>query len=272
MADKDQQNDEYQFADLDTMTPDSGDQADFSEDGLNSAETEEKVPRAYVEENNIKRNALIVIALVIGIMVLYKLIGSFFSGTKLPEKSVPALITPTPAPVPTPAPAPKINPAPVMPTPQVNAPKSDGQMNEKLSALELGQQGMRSDIASVSSQMGGINTNLNTIVAKIAELNGIISNLNTKLDEQAREIQQLTVHRTAKKIHYNSRRAAAYPKYFIQAVIPGRAWLIATNGNTLTVREGTIIAGYGMVKLIDPNQGRVTTSSGQVIRFSQEDS
>ncbi|MBA3536672.1 MAG: type IV secretion protein IcmG, partial [Tatlockia sp.] len=60
--------------------------------------------------------------------------------------------------------------------------------------------------------------------------------------------------------------------YFIQAIIPGRAWLIATNGSTITVREGTRIAGWGVVKLIDPIQGRVLTSSGRIIRFSQRDS
>jgi intracellular multiplication protein IcmG len=63
-----------------------------------------------------------------------------------------------------------------------------------------------------------------------------------------------------------------YSRYNIQAVIPGRAWLIATNGATLTVSQGTAIPGYGIVKLIDPVQGKVTTSSGQIIRFSQEDS
>ncbi len=272
MADNDQQNDEYQFADLDAMTPDSGDDTEYRGDSLNTPEVDEKTPRAHAAENNIKRNALIVIVLVIAIMVLYKLMGSFFSGTKLPEKVAPTIMKTTPAPTPTAAPAPTFTPTPVLPMPQTNPPKDDVQINQKLSALELGQQGMRSDISSVSSQMGGINTNLNAIVAKIAELNAIISNLNTKLDEQAHEIQRLTVHRVAKKTHYSSSRAASYPKFYIQAVIPGRAWLIATNGATLTVREGSVIAGYGMVKLIDPNQGRVTTSSGQVIRFSQEDS
>ena len=60
--------------------------------------------------------------------------------------------------------------------------------------------------------------------------------------------------------------------YYIQAVIPGRAWLIATNGSTLTVREGSTIPGYGIVRKIDPNLGKVFMSTGKVIRFSQLDS
>ena len=64
--------------------------------------------------------------------------------------------------------------------------------------------------------------------------------------------------------------AAVY--YYIQAVIPGRAWLVSSQGLTITVREGTSVPGYGIVKLIDPNQGRILTSSGRTITFSQQDS
>lgn len=156
---------------------------------------------------------------------------------------------------------------------QAPPPSVDTNVAQKLSALEFSQQSMRADVSSVSDKLGGISNNLNAIVAKMSELNGIIANLNTKVDEQSREIEQLTIRREeAKKASHFVPKAIHYPKYHIQAVIPGRAWLIATNGATLTVREGTVVAGYGMVRLIDPNQGRVMTSSGQVIRFSQEDS
>ena len=73
-------------------------------------------------------------------------------------------------------------------------------------------------------------------------------------------------------VHHINKPSAPPIHYYIQAVIPGRAWIIATNGSTLTVREGTNIAGYGIVRLIDPLDGRIVTSSGQIIRFSQEDS
>lgn len=267
MADKDQYNDEYQFADLDAMTPDTGDEGDvMAADPISSEEPQSVGPS---DTNNVKRNALIVVALVILIMIIYKFVGSIFSDKNTPVKATtPTVTVPAPAAVQVrPLTSPVATPAPVTSEPNV-----DVQISQKLSAIEVSQQSMRTDVSSVSSQIGGINTNLNTLVAKIAELDGIISNLSAKLDDQARVIEQLTARRQAKKVHYAPRKAAHYPKYYIQAVIPGRAWLIATNGATLTVREGTIIAGYGMVKLIDPNQGRIITSSGQVIRFSQEDS
>lgn len=266
MADKDQYNDEYQFADLDAMTPDAGDEGDVTGTDPNTPEEMRAVEPS--NKNNVKRNALIVVALVVLLMIIYKFMGSVFSDKKAPVKAIaPTVTVPAPAPV-----QPLASPPVTTPTPVTTGPNIDTQISQKLSAIEVGQQSMRTDVSSVSSQIGGINTNLNALVAKIAELDGIISSLSAKLDDQSRVIEQLTIRREVKKVHYAPRRVARYPKYYIQAVIPGRAWLIATNGSTLTVREGTIIAGYGMIKLIDPNQGRITTSSGQVIRFSQEDS
>jgi len=266
MADKDQYNDEYQFADLDAMTPDAADEGDVAGTDPNVVDETPRVEHS--DANNIKRNALIVVAVVILLMIIYKFMGSVFSDKKTQVKATtPTVTVPAPAPV-------RVQPVVSTPAPAPVAaePNVDAQISQKLSAIEVSQQSMRTDVSSVTSQIGGINTSLNTLLAKITELDGIISSLNAKLDDQTRVIEQLTIRQQAKKVYHGPRKAAHYLKYYIQAVIPGRAWLIATNGSTLTVREGTRIAGYGMVKLIDPNQGRVITSSGQIIRFSQEDS
>lgn len=257
MADNDQYNDEYQFADLDAITPSTGDEAEG--DGTTNASEPTGVKAGY-QTKDIKRNALIVVVAVIVAMLLYKLASSVFSEKKVDVDTIVPPVT-----VASPIPSPSVVPATPTPT-------SDTNVSQKISALELGQQNMRSDISSVNDQLTSISTTLSTLSAKIAELNGIIVNLSAKVDEQSHEIEQITIRREVKKGHSIKHNSVHYPKYYIQAVIPGRAWLIASNGATLTVREGTLVAGYGMVKLIDPNQGRVMTSSGQVIKFSQEDS
>ena len=261
MADNDQYNDEYQFADLDSMGPDAGDQVD---EGGDKVASEPGVPEEHHEETNIKRNALIALAVVVLLMVLYKLVGFIFSEKKMAVKT-----QITPVTVSTPI---NTQPQPTSSVPEAPASSSNTKISQELTTLDAGQQSMRSDISSVNGQLVGITTSLNDMTAKLAELNGIIANLSAKVDEQSREIERVTVRREIKKINYSRHNIMPRLRYNIQAVIPGRAWLIASNGSTLTVREGTLISGYGMVKLIDPNQGRVTTSSGQVIKFSQEDS
>ncbi|WP_028388103.1 type IVB secretion system protein IcmG/DotF [Legionella fairfieldensis] len=267
MADNDQYNDEYQFADLDVISPDSL----GGEEGTSRDEpTQEPVKKGGT---TIKRNALIVIGLVVLSMLGYKFLGSFFTGkpsdtqekaTVPPMAAVQTQQTPPPA---------VVAPAPVAPPPVIQSSPDNSQFTQKLSALEMGQQNVRSEVNSVNTQLNGINTNVNELTEKIADLNRMLTVLAEKVDQQSSKIAVLTERAKPRPVRRPMvARRVIGPVYYIQAVIPGRAWLIATNGSTLTVREGTQIAGYGIVKLIDPNQGRVLTSSGRVIRFSPQDS
>jgi len=262
MADNDQYNDEYQFADLDEAAP-------ALESETESLGTDHPVNIQSNNDNNMRRNIIIVVISLVLLIGLYKIVGAFFSGKKpVAQTTVPSLASATPEPPPV-----QTQPSMVA-VPQTPPPSVDNNFSQKLSDLETGQQTIRTDVSSVNSQLSGIGNSINAMATKMAELNSIITTLSTKVEEQSREIDQLTIRREAKRVHYVSQRPRPVPymQYYIQAVIPGRAWLIGTNGSTLTVREGTVIAGYGVVKLIDPNQGRVMTSSGRVIKFSQDDS
>jgi intracellular multiplication protein IcmG len=154
---------------------------------------------------------------------------------------------------------------------------AEDQLNQKLSELESSQNRIQSQFDATANQLNAINNNLNELTAKMAEMSNVLSQYSAKVDAQSHVIEQMAAEAAAmKKVHA---RRVAYPKtsvppvnFHIQAVIPGRAWLINDNGSTLTVREGTRVPGYGMVRLIDARQGRIVTSSGRVIRFSQEDS
>lgn len=274
MADNDQYNDEYQFADLDAINPDAADDSGLGGENIENAETIHP-PAGASGRNDIIRKAMIVIGIVILIMVLYKIVESVFSGKKeVTNATAVTNVTQNSAPTPPAVPQAQTQLPSVTTQPQAASPADETKLNQKLAGLESTQQNMQSTIGAVNDQIGNVNTNLNSIVTKLNEMNGVIANLNAKIEEQSKEIEQITIQREqAKRVRHEFHKAPKqYLKYYIQAVIPGRAWLIASNGTTLTVREGTFINGYGMVKLIDPNQGRVSTSSGQVIRFSQEDS
>lgn len=277
MAEKDQY-DEYQFTDIDT----------FGEENLgeeeNASLTEEGLEKKPPSKSNLRRNVFVAIFVIIIIMLGYKFISRFIhKSAPSPEIVTSPPLQPTgfqsaqPAlPVkPVTQEAPPLTPA------QSTAPASEKltednmQIKQKLSDLEASQQNVRNEVSTVSNQLSGINTNVSQLTEKIANLNQIIASLSSKLEEQSHEIVVLTERskpRPKKMRHRPRGRISPGPSYFIQAVIPGRAWLIATNGSTITVREGSAIPGYGIVQLIDPNQGRVLTSSGQVIGFSQQDS
>lgn len=277
MADNDEMNpeinDEYQFTELDPLNPSVTEE----DQGASDATEEPRAKRIVGDSgNHIKRNAIIAVIVFVGVMFGYKLIGSYFLGTKTEISEIKPVITaPTPAPSPAPSPAP-IEPVSVVETPQpLPAPSepSSPEIKSNLSSLVLGQEHLNTKIATFSDQMDSMQSKMNILTDKMAELNQTLVSLNDKLDSQSQTIERLSAKRVAAPVvRHRDRAERRVIRYYIQAVIPGRAWLVAENGSTLTVREGSRIPGYGLVKLIDPNQGRVMTSSGLVIRFSQNDS
>lgn len=267
MADNDQINDEYQFTELDPMDPNV-----LQKEQGSAEDTEEMPARAFSSGHNVKRNAIIVVAVFVVLMLTYKFIGSYFTGKKVveneikPTLAVPNAIQPAPSSVVT---AP---PPPVRPVSTPVPPDLASEVHSQLSALSLSEDNLSTEVSLVHGKIGMVNNNLESLSHKLNELNRMIAALSDKVDSQARTIERLAVKSTVNKAQHSVVRSKPRMNYNLQAVIPGRAWIVATNGTTLTVREGSKIPGFGLVKLIDPNQGRVITSSGRVIRFSQEDS
>ncbi|HAU1152143.1 TPA: type IV secretion protein IcmG [Legionella pneumophila] len=267
MAEHDQNNDEYKFAELDSYDMDQAGESD-----LDSQASFQSGKEGLTKKKDIKRNALIAIGVVIFIMVMYKIIGwMFFSDKSKQVTSQPAI--PPVTQVATPQPVQTIPTTPIQQVQPATIVEDDSDLKKKVSAIEMTQQSLRSEVNALSEQINAVNNNIKNLNAQIVNLNQIIGNMSNQIAKQSEVINVLMVRTTPKKVVKISRPAvAARVIYYIQAVIPGRAWLIGSNGSTLTVREGSKIPGYGIVKLIDSLQGRILTSSGQVIKFSQEDS
>jgi intracellular multiplication protein IcmG len=271
MAENDDSNqfdDEYQFSDID-------------EGGVTFDEPIAEKKQTYIASDNkyassnIKRTVLILIGIVIVALVLYKFMGSFFSGTV--EKK------PTPTPTTSQQtvkkiPDTKLTPIvekpiqkPVIQQPQISLSNANNQLSQRLSALELVSKNARSQLTNVSGNIESLKTNVSELSSQISQLNNTLSSISQQISEQQQELEKLKPKRKPRK-----RRAYRTPRikitYSIQAIIPGRAWLIGSNGTTITVSEGTKIAGYGTVKLIDPHQGKVILKSGRTIEFNANDS
>lgn len=265
MAEHDQNNDEYLFGDLDEINPEAT-ESSLDEDASKTYElpsTESK--------NNIRRNALIVVSVVVLSLIIYSFFGSKTPYTEKKVTTKSGTIQPTAVQ--------PITQVPVQSVVETSTSTDDtnsafSALNDKLTTVESAQDTLRSEVNTMNTQVVGVNNSVSSLMEKMAELNQVITQLSSKVDEQTLIIERLMARPKIKTVHTTRKQSPGVqnPKYYVQAVIPGRAWLIATNGTTLTVREGSVIRGYGLVKLIDPTLGRVMTSSGQVIRFNQDDS
>lgn len=256
MADNDNSNDEYHFSETDPLGNEPMDEHDL-----------ESNPSHYSEagsppgQKDVKRNALIVVVLVLFAFLLYKIAGVVFS--KKAETVKPAITEIAPMPT-----------QPVVTAPLVEVPVNPSvpDLKQKLSTLELTQSTLRTDVTSLNEQMGGVNNSINTLNEQMTKLNQLMTDLSNQIARQSEEINVLMVRTRPRPVKHAPAHQRQRIIYHLKAIIPGRAWLIGSNGSTLTVREGSVIAGYGVVKLIDSVQGRVLMRSGHVIRFSQEDS
>jgi intracellular multiplication protein IcmG len=274
MIANDPNNDEYKFDDLDLLAAEPEDQKlepepdELSASGPTSAEKQSQL--AALLANKTVRNGFIAVGGVILFVFLYQVMSSVFYGHKSVQEPK---IIPVEKTVPQSAPALMAPVAPVASTPNASL---DSEFKQKLSALAQNQNVMSANIDSMSHQLSSISTALSDLTTQLTVLNNGMNQLNHQLDLQAQALAKLEAAQHKKHVVMRSmmdRHAVREViTYSIQAAIPGRAWLISNQGNTLTVREGTSIPGYGVVKLIDSKQGRVITSSGRVIRFSQIDS
>jgi len=147
-------------------------------------------------------------------------------------------------------------------------------MNDDLAKIRIGEDAMNAKIASLNAENFKLAAEYQQLSEKVNKLSNQIDKLTSAVEDQSQSIMSLSIR---KEYHPRSapRKQVArqhYIKYFVKALIPGRAWLIAENGSTLTIRAGSVIPGYGVVTMVDVSKGRVLTNSGKVIAFGQNDS
>jgi hypothetical protein len=113
---------------------------------------------------------------------------------------------------------------------------------------------------------------------QVQTLNSRVSSLETELTQLTRVLMR---QYQSQSQNANQPNPAAYPNngapvpaqmssqqaepkslYNVQAIIPGRAWLRAENGETVTVAEGDQIKDLGRVSKIDPYDGVVEINTG----------
>jgi intracellular multiplication protein IcmG len=284
MADKDTQvedigdNDEYQFADLDGLGTESldaaleADEAEFegAEEGVSSPPGRGRLDPAMMK---IMKKGVLVVGGLILFVLTYKLILSFWdSSPKAVNQQQPVLAQKV---VPVQAVQPKIaTPLPV----QISQPSQDAlnQTEKKVTALEEERSRLKTDLLAMQQQLRDVTQTVSNMTSSLDAIKQSMEQMNDKMEQQSQQMVRLSIKRAERRASTPSvkkiRPKVESTQYFIQAIIPGRAWLMSTQGAMLTVSRGSEVPGYGDVRLINPKLGRIFTSSGRVIQFSQADS
>lgn len=118
--------------------------------------------------------------------------------------------------------------------------------------------------AQNAAQINNIGRNIQMLESQMMKLNNVLLDLlkEAKADKETAEAHAA---QPIKGAMMNG--SVEVVGYYIQAIIPGRAWLKDSNGKIFTVANGDDIPGYGRVISIEPKQGMVRTDQGKVIEY-----
>lgn len=205
---------------------------------------EEEVPQRSMGRPSISRRVFLIFGLIAAILIVYVII-TFTTRPKTAE--VPQVAPATQA-------ALQVM-QPVTTTPVLN---NEAQMN-----IQQQVQNNQQSIAQLQSQ-------IQQLQSEVAQVTSSMSSLANQVQVLANEVRALNMERFIREgkklIHTPMGRT-----YYLKALVPGRAWLQSSNGNTITVTIGDRLAGYGIIQVIDTEQGIITTSSGKLIQYGKHD-
>lgn len=253
--------DEYQFSELETTDI-------YSATGNTSA----------VNRFKQVRRLLLVVGIIAAIFAVYKISG-FFTAKKT---TAPKHLTPV---------QPAIQPLDMQATQKAgtNVPSiADNQQNiqpsisskidQSIASLEQKSSSTRDEIAKLSQQVDSLRSTMSDLQIAIQNLNTSLNDISSQLQQQNAMIaNQETLLKALqpppKKVAVVKKRTMVRRmNYYIDAIIPGRAWLKREDGTTLTVSAGDRIPGYeGVVSTVEPQAGQVILTSGQIITFRPDD-
>lgn len=269
---------EYQFEDIEGLGTDSDSYTDDSaflneaaEEGVASPPGRGRFDSLDPKMLKVIRNGAFAIGGLVVIVILYKYVLSFFGGSSQQDTSQ-KIMPKTTAVKPE-----KQSPLPIYgstTTTVTSQPKDDS----NLSALKQDQARLDNEVTAIRSQLNTVSQQVIDISSKMEDIKQTMLVLSERLERQSQQMARInTVNRTSVRRAESNVPRPAKPVvektvFYIQAVIPGRAWLKSNDGKTITVSRGTMVPGYGAVRTINPKLGRVYTSSGRIIRFDQADS
>ncbi len=122
---------------------------------------------------------------------------------------------------------------------------------QKMSELEMQSNLVRGKMDEMAKRVNRIESSLNQIT-QLLQQNAPSANKSQATNMESTPMMPV-------------RSAVPRVTYSVQAIIPGRAWLKADTGDTVTVAEGDTLRDYGRIAKIDPYDGVVEIDTGNKI-------
>jgi hypothetical protein len=118
---------------------------------------------------------------------------------------------------------------------------------------------MKEDMARSQAVISRLNQSNEVLSKTVQDLNDTIQKLHAP---------QPIIKKATKKI---KRAHLTKMSYVVKAIVPGLVWLESSRGDTVALRVGDELPGYGKISIIAPQQGMVATTSGAMFQYGVND-
>ena len=130
------------------------------------------------------------------------------------------------------------------------------ELSTKIGGLDQTIDQQQQTISQLQSNMNTLQDSVNTLGTSINTITQQLSIINDKLTKPAPKPKAVPLPAAPPVVHY-----------IVKAMVPGRAWLQAGDGTSLSVSVGSDVPTHGTVTQLDLNAGQVTTSDGSVFNY-----
>lgn len=247
--------DEYQFPQEEYVVPDENPEAAASaaveEDIKPSTETfGQKIVESYRSSNLGRNKRLILIVIVVVVLFLLSRLGSFFSHTNTVKQPVAKPVAQQQTELPPPA---EVQPAAQPVVQQQPIMMNDDYRSQTDSKIQALQQQLSNIQDSLNASQNTNETLQNSITQLTAQVQTLSAQLKQTMGQQKKQSHQKQV------------------VFYLRAVVPDRAWVMTSSGETVSVTVGDSLDQYGTIQSIDPVYGVIQTSSGRKITYGAND-
>ncbi len=154
------------------------------------------------------------------------------------------------------------------------APLHDPVLVSQLNTLTQVQAASQNTMTQLQSKVDQLGNQLSATQSANDQLNSSVTTLTSQVKLLAQAVQGIN-DKLAEKVKPAAVHKKPLPKvkltYSVTAVVPERAWILSSNGASMSVTIGDPIDQYGNVTAIDADNGHVYTSSGHVINYGLND-
>lgn len=139
-------------------------------------------------------------------------------------------------------------------------------MMNKLNNLSQDASSSKSVVNQLQNQVGDLKASLN----KANQSNEAMRKAMLVLAQQVQNLSNQVKKATTAPNHIKKLPPSPVLTFHLRAVIPGRAWVMGSNGESDSVVVGTKLKNYGTVTAIEAQAGKLLTSSGKTITFNSD--